>query len=41
MQFLNDNMKEVFLILNDEKMYVEIIFWEIRDGEEYLYWYFV
>ena len=41
MQLLNDNMKEVLLTLNDEKMYVETIFREIRDGEEYLYWYSV
>ena len=26
MQLLNDNMKEVLLTLNDEKMYVETIF---------------
>ena len=41
MQLLNDNMKEVLLTLNDEKMYVETIFREIRDGKEYLYWYSV
>ncbi|PFM65180.1 hypothetical protein COJ48_08095 [Bacillus cereus] len=41
MQLLNDNMKDVLLTLNDEKMYVETIFREIRDGEEYLYWYSV
>ncbi|MED1608540.1 DUF6176 family protein [Bacillus paranthracis] len=41
LQFLNDNMKEVLLTLNDEKMYVETIFREIRDGEEHLYWYSV
>ncbi|MEK4098755.1 DUF6176 family protein [Bacillus sp. FSL E2-0195] len=41
MQLLNGNMKEVLLTLNDEKMYVETIFREIRDGEEYLYWYSV
>lgn len=34
MQLLNENMKEVLLTLNDEKMYVETIFREIRDGEE-------
>ena len=38
---LHDNMKEVLLTLNDEKMYVETIFREIRDGKEYLYWYSV
>ncbi|AVP46482.1 MULTISPECIES: DUF6176 family protein [Bacillus cereus group] len=41
MQLLNDNLKEVLLTLNDEKMYVETIFREIRGGEEYLYWYSV
>ncbi|KEK22039.1 DUF6176 family protein [Bacillus gaemokensis] len=41
MQFLNNHMKEVLLTLNDEKMYVETIFREIKDGEEYLYWYSV
>ncbi|PEY42378.1 hypothetical protein CN354_02730 [Bacillus cereus] len=41
MKMLNDHMKEVLLTLNDEKMYVETIFREIRDGEEYLYWYLV
>ncbi|EEM15057.1 hypothetical protein bpmyx0001_40780 [Bacillus pseudomycoides DSM 12442] len=41
MKMLNDHMKEVLLTLNDEKMYVETIFREIRDGEEYLYWYSV
>lgn len=30
MQLLNDNMKEVLLTLNDEKMYVETIFREIE-----------
>lgn len=32
-------MKEVLLTLEDEKMYVETIFREILDGQEYLYWY--
>lgn len=41
MKLLNDHMKEVLLTLNDEKMYVETIFREIRGGEEYLYWYSV
>ena len=39
MKFLNDNMKDVLLTLEGEKMYVETIFREILDGEEYLYWY--
>ena len=41
MKFLNDNMKDVLLTLEGEKMYVETIFREILDGEEYLYWYSV
>ena len=41
MKLLNDHMKDVLLTLNDEKMYVETIFREIRDGEDYLYWYSV
>lgn len=39
MKFLNDNMKDVLLTLEGEKMYIETIFREILDGEEYLYWY--
>ena len=39
MKFLNDNMKDVLLTLEGEKMYRETIFREILDGEEYLYWY--
>ncbi|MGY3777432.1 DUF6176 family protein [Isobaculum melis] len=39
MQFLNDHMADVLLTLADEKMYVETIFREVKDGEEYLYWY--
>lgn len=35
--FLNDHMKNVLLTLEDEKMYVEPIFGEVRDGEECLY----
>ena len=34
MKFLNDNMKDVLLTLEGEKMYVETIFREILDGEE-------
>ncbi|WP_369902299.1 DUF6176 family protein [Bacillus manliponensis] len=41
MKLLNNHMKDVLLTLNDEKMYVETIFREIRDGDEYLYWYSV
>ena len=39
MKFLNDNMKEVLLTLDGEKMYVETILREVLNGEEYLYWY--
>ena len=39
MKILNDNMKDVLLTLEGEKMYIETIFREILDGEEYLYWY--
>lgn len=40
-QFLNDNMEDVLLTLEGEKMYVETIFREELGGEEYLYWYSV
>lgn len=39
MSFLNENMDDVLLTLDDEKMYVESIFRESTDGVEYLYWY--
>lgn len=39
--FLNDNMKDVLVTLEGEKMYVETIFRETLNGEEYLYWYSV
>lgn len=39
--FLNDNMKDVLVTLEGEKMYVETIFHETLNGEEYLYWYSV
>lgn len=39
--FLNDNMQDVLVTLEGEKMYVETIFREILNGEEYLYWYSV
>lgn len=41
LKFLNDHMKDVLVTLEDEKMYVETIFREMIDGEEYLYWYSV
>lgn len=37
--FLNENMKDVLVTLEGEKMYVETIFRELLDGHEYLYWY--
>ena len=39
MNFLNENMEEVLLTLDGERMYVETIFREKCDNEEYLYWY--
>ena len=41
LKFLNDNMKDVLVTLEGEKMYVETIFREVLNGEEYLYWYSV
>ena len=38
-QFLNDNMEDVLLTLDGEKMYIETIFREKNDGAEFLYWY--
>ena len=37
--FLNENMEDVLVTLEGEKMYVETIFREVLNGEEYLYWY--
>lgn len=39
LNFLNENMHEVLLTLDDEKMYVETIFREKTNNEEFLYWY--
>lgn len=39
LQFLNENMKDVLVTLEGEKMYVETIFKETLEGNEYLYWY--
>lgn len=39
--FLNKHMKDVLVTLEGEKMYVETIFREVLNGEEYLYWYSV
>lgn len=41
LKFLNDNMEDTLLTLEDEKMYVESIHREFIDGIEYLYWYSV
>ena len=41
LKFLNDNMKDVLVTLEGERMYVETIFREVLDGNEYLYWYSV
>lgn len=40
-KFLNENMKDVLVTLEGEKMYVETIFRERLNGAEYLYWYSV
>lgn len=39
MKFLNDNMDDVLLTLDGERMYVETIFREKTDEGEFLYWY--
>ncbi|EJP20315.1 hypothetical protein HMPREF1142_2269 [Peptostreptococcaceae bacterium AS15] len=39
MNFLNENMDDVLLTLDGEKMYVETIFREKCNEAEYLYWY--
>ncbi|MDT2864235.1 DUF6176 family protein [Vagococcus carniphilus] len=39
--FLNENMKETLITLEKEKMYIETIFREVLNGDEYLYWYSV
>ncbi len=41
LKFLNDNMKDVLITLEGEKMYVETIFREHLSGDEFLYWYSV
>ncbi|MGT2964094.1 DUF6176 family protein [Streptococcus acidominimus] len=41
MDFLNCHIEETLLTLEGEKMYIETIFREILDGQEYLYWYSV
>ena len=39
LKFLSANMQDVLVTLEGEKMYVETIFRERLEGEEYLYWY--
>ena len=39
--FLKEHMEDVLVTLEGEKMYVETIFRETLNGEEYLYWYSV
>lgn len=39
MEFLRGHLPEIELTLADEKMFVETIFRETFNGEEYLYWY--
>jgi uncharacterized protein DUF6176 len=41
LNMLNDNMDEVIQTLDREQMKVEVIFREIMDGNEYLYWFSV
>lgn len=41
LKFLNDNIDDVLVTLEGEKMYVETIFREELEGDEYLYWYSV
>ena len=41
MDFLNHHMEDVLITLEGEKMYVETIFHEHLNGEEFLYWYSV
>jgi len=41
LRMLNDNMSEVIQTLDREQMKVEVIFREMVDGEEYLYWFSV
>jgi len=41
LKMLNENMDEVIQTLDREQMKVEVIFREMIDGEEYLYWFSV
>lgn len=39
LSFLNENMKDVLVTLEGERMYVETIFRENLNGDEFLYWF--
>lgn len=39
MNFLNEHLEDTLLTLEGEKMYVETIFRETLNGDEFLYWY--
>lgn len=39
LEMLNGRMPEVLQTLSREKMYVEVIFREEKNGEEFLYWF--
>ncbi len=39
LKFLNDNMEDVLLTLDGEKMHIESIHREVLGDKEYLYWY--
>jgi len=41
MKLLNDNMPAVLITLEDEYMYVEAIFREVNEKDEFLYWFTV
>lgn len=41
LQMLNDNMGELIQTLDREQMKLEVIFREIIEGEEFLYWFSV
>ena len=41
MKMLNDNMEEVIQTLDREQMKIEVIFREMINDEEYLYWFSV
>ena len=39
--FLNEHLDDVLVTLEGEKMFVETIFREVLNGDEFLYWYSV